>query len=242
MLRPAFKAFLFLFLTYQGFAQSPAAKRPTELWAFRSVLDGTPRILTLALHEDLYVGYDTYFCGVTKIWKEGVVKVGAVYNKKHGPQPFSMGGKYLDLPIKESTWFVSGSGNPGSVRNCKVQFKGYRFEKGKIAIRDQLKIDSLREAEIEEWPEYVKGPSGPVLERYFVWVTPPPTDVQVFASVAADGISSPQSLTYNSDFKVLTRSEKLSLSKPIWSIQGLLKIKTDGPTFVNLLLDPAALL
>ena len=226
------------------YAQSPAAKRPSELWAFRSVIDGLPRVLTVALHNDLYVGYDTYHCGVTKIWKEGVVKQGPVYNQKHGPQPVTKGGKYLEFSMKESAWFCLPSlGYTGpAVRNCKVQFKGYRFEKNKIAIRYQLKIDSATTAEIEEWPEYVDGISGPVLERYFVWVKPPPKDFTVFVEISADGLASQESIKHNSDFKVISRSEKLTLSKPIWAVLGFLKIKTDVPTYVNILLDPAAIL
>jgi len=225
-------------------AQSPAAKRPTELWAFRSVIDGTPRILTLALHQDLYVGYDTYHCGISKIWKEGVVKQGPVYNQKHGPQPITKGGKYLEIQLKESAWFIlAGSGaNQNQMKNCKANFKGYRFENGKIAIKYQLKIDSTTNAVVEEWPEYVDGISGPRLERYFVWIKPPPKDAQIFAEIAADGMASQSSLTHNTEFKILSRSEKLSLSKPIWAVLGMLKIKTDAPTFVNVLLDPAAIL
>ena len=226
------------------FAQSPAAKRPAELWAFRSVLDGMPRVLTLSLHSDLYVGYDTYHCGLTKIWKEGVIKQGPVYNQKHGPQPITRGGKYLEFTMKESAWFcLPEGGSAGSpVTNCKVQFKGYRFEKGKIALKYQIRIDSNTTAEIEEWPEYVDGISGPILERYFVWVKPPPKGLTVFVEISADGLATPESVRHNSTFKVLSRSEKLSLSKPIWAVLGFLTIKQDGPTNVNMLLDPAAIL
>ena len=233
-----------LALTHSVLGQSPPAKRPSELWAFRSVLDGMPRVLTLALHDDLYVGYDTYHCGITKIWKEGVLKQGPVYNQKHGPQPVSKGKKYLEFPMKESAWFVT-SVNSYAIpffRNCKVQFKGYRFEKGKIALRYQLKIDSLTSAEIEEWPEYVDGTSGPVLERYFVWVKPPPKDLFVFAEISINGLARQESIKHNSDFNVVSRSENLSLSKPIWAILGFLKIKNEGSTFINALLDPAAIL
>jgi cytochrome c len=233
----------FVFLPFTLFAQAPAAQRPSELWAYRSVLDGVPRVLTLALHADLFVGYDTYHCGITKIWKDGVVKIGAVYNQKHGPQPLSKGGKYLNLPLTESAWFVlPTSGTKGKEKNCKVQFKGYRFENGKIALRYLLKIDSLTEAEVEEWPEYKDGTTGPILERYFKWLKPPPKELDVFVSIASDGLANPESLTSNSAFIIRSRVEKLTLSKPIWAMNGLLKIRTDGPTFVQVLLDPAAIL
>jgi cytochrome c len=224
-------------------AQAPAADRPTEMWAFRSVLDGIPRMLTLALHSDLFVGYDTYHCGVTKVWKEGVTKQGAVYNFKHGPQPVSKGGKYLEMPLKESVWFVTGAiGNGVQMKNCNARFQGYRFEKGKIALRYQLKIDSMHDAVLDEWPEYVDGISGPILERYFVWVKPPRDGVQIFTEIFVDGMASTESLKSNSDLKPLTRTEKLTMAKPIWSVLGMLKIKADAPTFVKVLLDPAAIL
>ena len=149
----------------------------------------------------------------------------------------------MEIPLKESSWFIIGAnGNQFQMKNCKVRFQGYRFEKGKIALRYQLKIDSTQDAVIDEWPEYVDGISGPILERYFVWVKPPPKGVQIFAEIFADGMASPQSLKSNSEFKALNRSEKLTMAKPIWSVLGLLKIKLDEPTFVNVLLDPAAIL
>lgn len=213
------------------------------MWAYRSVLDGIPRVLTLALHKDLYIGYDTYHCGITKIWKEGVLKVGAVYNQKHGPQPESKGSKYLDRPMTESGWYVQpAGGTKKDVRNCTVQFQGYRFENGKIALRYQLKIDSTQDAVVEEWPEYVEGVSGPKLERVYVWVKPPPKDLDVLAKIVTDGLPNPEGISQNSTFNVLSRSEKLTLSKPIWSMEGLLKIKSDSPTILTLQLDPAALL
>ena len=224
-------------------AQAPAAKRPVEMWAFRSVLDGTPRMLTLALHQDLYVAYDTYNCGLAKVWKEGVLKVGAVYNQKHGPQPVTVGGKYLDYPVSESAFWVQAETSTGTgPKRAKVRFKGYRFTGGKVALRYEVQLDSLKKAELEEWPEYVDGVSGPKLERYFTWVQAPPKEFLVFAEIVTDGLSSPQSLSTQAPFTVLSRTERLTGQKPVWKIQGLLRLSLDTATQIHILFDPATIL
>ena len=80
------------------------------------------------------------------------------------------------------------------------------------------------------------------IPRQFTWVTPPPQNIQVFAEINADGIAKPESIKTAGEFKILSRTEKLSRSKPIWNILGLLKIKPEGATSINVLLDPAAIL
>jgi cytochrome c len=224
-------------------AQAPAAKRPVELWAFRSVLDGTPRMLTLALHSDLYVAYDTYHCGLAKVWKEGVLKLGAVYNQKHGPQPLTVGGKYLDQPLTEAAFFVQqGTAATSQPKRAKVRFKGYRFSAGKVALKYEIELDSLKKASLEEWPEFVDGVSGPKLERHFTWVQAPPPDFQVFAEILVDGLASPQSLSTQAPFSVLSRTEKfMPGNRSVWKIQGLLKLSPDVSTQIHCFFDPATL-
>lgn len=231
------------FIQHTG-AQAPAAQRPFELWAFRSVLDGTPRILTIALHHDLQVGYDTYYCGIAKIWRDGVLKQGPVYNQKHGPQPITKGMKYLDQPLKAPAfWVLGGKNRSADFRPAQVQFKGYRFERGKISLKYEFRLDSLVTAELEEWPEYIDGIAGPKLERYFVWTQKPPAEFSVFADIQAPALSHPQnSIQTNGEWKVLNRYEKLSLSKPIWQLSGLLKLAAQTNTYFTILLDPAAVL
>ncbi|MDA9139561.1 hypothetical protein N9N42_01795 [Flavobacteriaceae bacterium] len=45
-------------------------ERPVDTWVFRSVLDKHPRMITVALHNDLWVAYDA--------------QTAALYKKKHG--------------------------------------------------------------------------------------------------------------------------------------------------------------
>lgn len=65
--------------------QSPAMSG--EMRAFRSVLDGKPRVLTLRLGDELSIAYDTEAGTLFKVWDGQVTFSGPVYDQKHGPQP-----------------------------------------------------------------------------------------------------------------------------------------------------------
>jgi len=86
---------LLAFIACQKKNATTGPDRPLEPWAFRSVLDSTPRVLTLALHDQLWAAYHTDSCSLFKVWKGNVRFQGAVYDQAHGPQPESLGdGKY----------------------------------------------------------------------------------------------------------------------------------------------------
>src|SRR5688572_13786277 len=100
-------------------------KRPRDPWVFRSVLDQKPRMVTVALDENLYVAYDARQCQPYKAWKGGVILDGPVYTTNHGPQPTSKGYAYYQYPEGESFWFA--------VQNEQElelipHFKGYFFK------------------------------------------------------------------------------------------------------------------
>src|SRR5687767_475682 len=82
------------------------ADRPRDPWVFRSVLDNKPRMITVALHDNLYVSYDAQACQLYKAWKGGVVFDGAVYTTHHGPQPSSKGYAYFTQSDKSSFWYL----------------------------------------------------------------------------------------------------------------------------------------
>src|SRR5688572_17837212 len=65
-------------------------ERPSQPWVFRSVLDSQSRILTLALHDDIWAAYHTDSCSLYKVWRGHVHLQGAAYDNAHGPQPISM--------------------------------------------------------------------------------------------------------------------------------------------------------
>ena len=69
--------------------KSATIQRPIDPWAFRSVLDMKPRMLTLALDTECYVAYDLANCKLYKAWKGGVLMEGAPYTNKKNVQPES---------------------------------------------------------------------------------------------------------------------------------------------------------
>ncbi|HMQ01322.1 MAG TPA: cytochrome C, partial [Cyclobacteriaceae bacterium] len=79
-------------------------KRPRDPWVFRSVLDGQPRMVTVALHDDLYLAFDARHAGLYKAWKGGVILDGAVYTTKHGPQPTTKGYAYYENVMSKPEW------------------------------------------------------------------------------------------------------------------------------------------
>jgi cytochrome c len=67
-------------------SQEKKIERPREVWAIRSVLDTKPRMLSIALNEELWVAYNTQTAGLYKAWTGGIKFDGPVYTSAHGPQ------------------------------------------------------------------------------------------------------------------------------------------------------------
>ncbi|MCC7434912.1 MAG: DUF1080 domain-containing protein [Methanoregulaceae archaeon] len=136
-------------------------ERPRDIWAFRSVLDDRARMLTLALHTDLWVAYDATNCGLYRAWKGGVKFDGAVYTSAHGPQPTSIGAPLIPGIVDAPVWSLSG-------KSVEPEFKGYRFERGGVILQYRVRREGLRDLWIEEQPEVVADADGSLrLSRQF---------------------------------------------------------------------------
>src|SRR5690606_18221585 len=84
--------------------QKVVYERPIDTWVFRSVMDKQPRMLTIALNEDLYTCYNLQSGNLYKVWKGGVNYEGAVYTTAHGIQPTSFGFAYVQDDSQETQW------------------------------------------------------------------------------------------------------------------------------------------
>src|SRR5690606_27073810 len=100
-------------------------ERPLDPWAFRSVLDKQPRMLTLALDSTLYAAYDLSRSQLYKVWKGGVILEGAVYTDKKNVQPTSWGTSYYTDSLKQSKWELLNKGSSGPITMTN---KGYTFD------------------------------------------------------------------------------------------------------------------
>lgn len=216
---------LLLASSLQTWAQE--IKRPRELWVFRSVLDKKPRVITVALHDDLYVAYDGNNCGVFKIWKEGVQFDGAVYTTKHGPQPISLGKPYSLGIVDEQIWNIYKDGKEVTTN---VQFKGYTWKGNKIKFQYQLTFEG-KTVTVYEVPEYalkVKE-NKPGLERIFT-VEGLPAGYTVGVNIYTENMSNATDFVTDGNFKIESKTEKYGASSPLWNSRGLLFLKVNAPT------------
>ncbi len=120
----------------------PAPQRPRDPWVFRSVLDQQPRILTLALSDDLWAAYDTATCSLFKVWHGGVPFAGPVYTTMHGPQPTSAGKAY-PASYQDAHWFMirkATAGVPAADEVVPVQatWVGHGFSDGHVDLEYSL--------------------------------------------------------------------------------------------------------
>ena len=152
-------------------------QRARDPWAFRSVLDRQPRMLTLALHPECYVAYDLENSTLYKAWKGGVTMEGAAYTDKKNVQPTSWGTSYFADSLRPFKWNVelNGKAIPFQIVN-----KGYAFHNNQVKLKYVLIFAVRRVASdgvapslkdtirIEEQPEFIPDQNGrPALERLF---------------------------------------------------------------------------
>jgi len=139
-------------------------ERPHNPWVFRSVLDQKPRMITLALHNDVWASYDTQNSSLYKVWKGGVTLDGAVYTTAHGPQPSTLGDAY----------FVNSHKNPWHLELAngkeltQAQYKGHQFNDGHVALNYELQLTDDSTVDIQEQVEYIASAVGTAgIERVY---------------------------------------------------------------------------
>ena len=128
-------------------------ERPHAPWVFRSVLDSIPRMITLALNENMWAAYSTQECRLYKVWKGFVNFDGAVYNTVHGPQPNTIGDAYISNAIS-NPWFIL---RDGKREIPEVQYKGHRLKDGQVNLMYDLISSNEKIISIEETPEYLNN-------------------------------------------------------------------------------------
>jgi cytochrome c len=164
-------AFLFLaissliFLAACEHASKERPPRPMDPWAFRSVLDKQPRMLTLALDSFFFVAYDLSRSQLYKAWKGGVTLEGTVYTDKKNVQPTSWGKAYYVDSLRHSHWELHYQDERITL---PVNNRGYRFENDRIILLYEAALPGGSTLILEESPEFVRDPAGrPGLERRF---------------------------------------------------------------------------
>ncbi len=228
-----FKTFLvFLLLlnsigcTDQNGTSSQQIERPYQPWAFRSVLDDQPRMLTLALHDDVWVAYHTDSCSLYKVWKGSVHLQGAVYDNAHGPQPISIGDAWIINPFK----------NPWSVMRGEeeilkeVQYLGHVFKDGSVSLRYNLICSDGSHIQVEENPEFLEKDHQHGFARIFTMHNVP---VGAVVSVAqrVSSIALPQNLLTNGSWHVTSEVKEVLKGKHVLTLDGRLILLPSEETY-----------
>jgi cytochrome c len=140
-------------------------ERPHSPWVFRSVLDGQARMLTVALHDDLWLAYSAASGALVKVWSGGVNFDGAVYTTVHGPQPSSLGNIWLQNAYAQPWRVLRGE----KEEHPEVQYRGHEFDDGQVWIKYELKLSDGSTISVKEQPEYFTNEYQQTgLERTFV--------------------------------------------------------------------------
>lgn len=155
---------LFALVVISCGAPETANERPLDAWVFRSVLDEKARMVTAALHEELWVAYDAQNANLYKVWKGGVNFDGAVYTTVHGPQPTSKGYAYHENDTTISGWLINENGREYSP---KVRYQGHRITNGKLNLSYQLITNAGTAIDVTETPEYIIRGNQNGLSRKF---------------------------------------------------------------------------
>ena len=207
-----------------GNADGP--ERPYQPWVFRSVLDQQPRIITLALHDNMWAAYHTDSCALYKIWKGHVQLQGAVYDNAHGPQPISIG----------DAWIVNPYKHPWSVKNNnaevlkEVRYAGHTIKEGRATLKYNLVCENGSIIRAEEQPEFLEKDGQMGFERVFrLTDVPDGYDVSIAQYVSSIALS--QSLTTNGKWTIVTENKTQQNGKHTMVIDGRLGLLPKEETY-----------
>ncbi|MBJ20683.1 MAG: DUF1080 domain-containing protein [bacterium] len=174
---------------YPGRGHSP--------WVMRSSLDGRPRMLSIALAEELWLAYSTETASIHQFWRGDIDFTGPVFDAQHGFEPTSRGIAYA-RPGTPTAWRIR-DGNEWTP--ARIRWRGHGFDPASDAlwIRFELRDAAGRHVRrVTEWPErLLEGDSSRVaLERRFEFTPGPPVallvepergTIEIEAGAAIDG-------------------------------------------------------
>ncbi len=202
-------------------------ERPHDPWVFRSVMDGEPRMLTVALHDDVWASYSATNGALRKVWKGGVNFDGAVYTTVHGPQPSSLGDAYLENAHSDAPWSVTIDGKSIAP---KVQFKGHRFEKGHVRLNYSLMLPDGQTIQVQEMPEFTERADGQVgIERVFT-LSGVPSGATVALKTNVSSVALESSVETDGAFNISDRKDREAKNLKALDLDGELVLNNNAST------------
>ncbi len=208
-------------------ASSAGPERPYDPFVFRSVLDEKPRIITLALHDNLWAAYHTDSCSLYKVWKGHVHLQGAVYDNAHGPQPISIGDSWIENTHKHP-WSVTQGGQ--SVLK-EVKYGGHSIKNGRATLLFHLHLNDGKVITVHEQPEVIAGDDGQVgFERIFT-VDGAGKGYEVSIAENVSSIALNRNVETNGKWNVANESKSDFKGRQVITLDGTLVLNEEGETF-----------
>ncbi|MDX1943471.1 MAG: family 16 glycoside hydrolase [Saprospiraceae bacterium] len=201
--------------------------RAHDPWVFRSVLDSIPRMLTVALNDNLWAAYSAQTGALYKVWKGGVNLDGAVYTTAHGPQPSTLGDAYFENDFFEP-WMVIQN---NKAEQPNIQFRGHRFQHGQVTINYELQLSDGVTIKVHETPEYVTNKQGlQGFERTFT-LENVPSGAQVLLKANLNSIALESNiLTEGGAFQISKTEAYEKNGLMAMAVEGLLTLNPKGKT------------
>lgn len=218
----------------QVISKATNSTRPLDPWVLRSVLDGQPRIVTVALHDNLYIAFDATHAGLYKAWKGGVNFDGAVYTSKHGPQPTASGYAYYEQKSRAPVWVIEQEGKSAP---ATVKFGGYKFVQDKVVFQYDIISANKTVIHVEETPDYIARKKQAGLQRDFV-LSGVPAGVKVGLQTAVTSLQSAKDFSTNANFIESKRSTIEHGKGTTLSVEGVLWLNSQTPTQVTVFYHP----
>ncbi len=196
--------------------------RPHDPWVFRSVLDDQARMLTVALHDGLWLAYNTSDCSLYKVWKGTVDFDGAVYTSSHGPQPQTVGDAYF-VNVHKTPWYIIKNDKEEPI---SLQYKGHRFEEDQVFINYQYD----NKINISETVEYAKGEGGfTTLKRTFI-TSNVPDGLQIGLKTNLSSVVTKEKINTDGDFEIVNSIPRNEGAFQSLDIDGKLKLASNAAT------------
>ncbi|NHK29466.1 DUF1080 domain-containing protein [Parvularcula flava] len=206
------------------FADGAVPERGHEPWIARSVLDGEPRMLTLALSDNLWIAYSTEDATLRSAWSAPAIYEGAVYDGAHGPQPHAPEARYV-LTTDDDSWrLMEGSESVPA----QVRYLGHKVRDGRIALNYRLTAPSGAFVDILEHPEAGGAGESATLERRFEITTNEGQLTPVLA-VTLQSLKEQDSLATNAEW-VDRQVRRLDTG---YTVTGDLLLRKDGITSLS---------
>ncbi len=215
----------------------PFISRPVDTWVVRSVLDQKPRMLSIALHDKLWLAYNTQTGSLYKAWAGIVNFEGSVYTARHGVQPTTQGIAYIQEP-DENPWRIIVNKTTEIIP--EVNYKGHTILDNRVTLNYEL-VYKGQKIKVEERPEYIDlSGDGAGFERIFT-TSKVPSGLQVALQTHVSSLLSEADLITDGQFSMNKKGTEELDAREYHTLEGMLILNSNSNTrfYASLFPKPA---